>query len=203
MTTEAIIAEPGPPSTRSGRKDILARLKLETAREHEAIEAATRLMHPLLSLGEYRAYLEISYAFYAAAEPLLARFAVWEALQLSAADRAKLPLLVGDLNELGCDPSKIATRATLSLTNLARAVGCAYVLEGSTLGGRVISRHVQHCLGARVPRSFLDCYGAYTGARWQAFRASVLLFAKTREVEDQIVAGAKETFRTFTRLLER
>ena len=84
---------------------------------------------------------------------------------------------------------------------MLEAAGGAYVLEGSTLGGRVISRHVQKLFGPDVPRAFLECYGAATGEKWQSFRAALTRLAGSREAEDRIIAGAQETFRSFTRWL--
>ena len=81
---------------------------------------------------------------------------------------------------------------------MAEAFGCLYVLEGSTLGGRVISRHVQSRLGSDVPRAFLDAYGSRTGERWQAFRAALAGAPRNRDVDARIIAGARATFEAFT-----
>ena len=56
------------------------------------------------------------------------------------------------------DRLELETDAPFAST--AEAVGGAYVLEGSTLGGRVLSRHVQGRFGRDGPRSFLESYGA-------------------------------------------
>lgn len=202
MTTEATSIEREPSSQRTARRDILTRLKLETAAEHSAVEDAARIMHPRLTLEEYRAYLEKSYGYYAVVEGLLCRHGVWDALELPEEERLKLPLLARDLEALGSSPgSVVICDAPPVLGSVAEAAGSAYVLEGSTLGGKVISRHVRHRLGDAVPRSFLDCYGENIGANWQAFRGALLRFAKSRGIEDGMVSGAKETFQTFTRWL--
>jgi heme oxygenase len=202
MTIEATRIDEEPSSQRATRKDILTRLKIETAAEHSAIEDAARIMHPRLTVAEYRGYLEKSYGYYAAVEALLWRLGVWEALDLPAVERIKLPLLADDLVALGVSPSAvIICDAPPRLAAVAEGVGAAYVLEGSTLGGKVISRHVRHRLGEGVPRSFLDCYGESIGSNWQSFRGALSRFAKSRGLEDAIVSGAKETFQTFTRWL--
>lgn len=202
MTIEATSSEREPSSQRALRKDILTRLKIETAAEHSAVEDAARIMHPRLTLDEYRGYLEKSYGYYAAVEGLLCRLGVWDALELPVEERLKLPLLVRDLEVLGTSPASVVIcDAPPDLRTVAEAAGAAYVLEGSTLGGKVISRHVRHRLGDAVPRSFLDCYGENIGSNWQAFRAALLRFAKSRASEDAMISGAKETFQTFTRWL--
>jgi len=204
MTQSMIHFEREPSSRRGGGRDILARLELETAEEHAAIEAATRIMRPDIGLPDYREYLERTYAFYRPVEQMLERVGVWPALELDASARVKLPALSHDLLELGSDPSALPVFAAMPQLGggLPEAVGCAYVLEGSTLGGRVVSRHVQTRLGPHVPHCFLEAYGADTGDRWQAFRAALRWFADSREVESRVVAGARQTFESFTRWLQ-
>jgi heme oxygenase len=214
MTVELASAESQPISSPSSslargravaRRSILERLKLETAAEHAAIEGATGVMDPGLSLEAYRAYLERTLGFYQVVERQLRQLGVWEALRLPADEREKLPLLAEDIVLLGnIEPASIPVcNAPPVLASTAEAIGGAYVLEGSTLGGRVISRHVQSLFGADVPRSFLECYDAATGERWQAFRAALSGFASSRDLEDRVIAGARETFGAFTRWLER
>jgi heme oxygenase len=193
-----------PSSRRAAGRDILARLKLETADEHAAIEAATRIMRPDVGLPDYREYLERTYGFYKPVEQMLERLGVWPALELDGSARVKLPLLTRDLLELERDTSMLPICAALPQLggSLPEAVGCAYVLEGSTLGGRVVSRHVQTRLGPQVPHRFLDAYGADTGDRWQAFRAALRGFADSRDTQTRIIAGARATFESFTRWLK-
>ena len=205
MDTNGTRMDPQPSSQRAARKNILERLKLETAADHAAIEEASAILHPRLSVEGYRAYLEDTFGFYRIAEPKLAEMAVWELLGLPAEERFKLPLLMRDLQALGCaTPSTLPVcDCSLEWPGAAEAVGAAYVLEGSTLGGNVISRHIQQRFGAEVPRSFLDCYGPRTGDNWRAFRAALSRFATSREIENRMIGGAQCTFRAFTRWLGR
>jgi heme oxygenase (biliverdin-IX-beta and delta-forming) len=187
------------------RRNILERLKLETAAEHAAIEDAAGVLDPGLDLDRYRVYLERTFGFYQTVEEQLRRLEVWEALNLPAMEREKLPLLAEDIVLLGnLQPVSIrACTAPPAFASTAEAVGGAYVLEGSTLGGRLISRHVQDRFGPDVARSFLECYGADTGAKWQSFRAALARYASSGEIEDRIIAGAQQTFHAFRRWLKR
>jgi heme oxygenase len=205
MDSNGTSMEPQPSSQRGVRKNILERLKLETAADHAAIEEASAILHPRLSIEGYRAYLEDTFGFYQIAEPQLARKGVWQRLELSASERFKLPLLIRDLQALGCaDPSSLPVcEAPPEWPGAAEAVGAAYVLEGSTLGGKVISRHIQQRFGADIPRAFLECYGPSSGEYWRAFRSALPRFASTRELENRMISGAQATFRTFTRWLGR
>jgi heme oxygenase len=166
-------------------------------------------MHADLSVTQYGRYLQKTLGFYIPVEEALSRQGAWEVLGLSARERTKVPLLLSDLVMvdlalLGGDERLLQTPvcdAPPELRGVPEAIGCAYVLEGSTLGGRVISRHVQRCLGSNAPRAFLEGYAEQTGANWQAFRAAVLRFARSRDVEDRVIAGARLTFRAFERWL--
>jgi heme oxygenase (biliverdin-IX-beta and delta-forming) len=205
MSIEETRVGSAPISQREPRKSVLERLKHETAAEHATIENATAIMNPRLSLLEYRAYLESSLGFYCVAEAKLCRAGVWEVLNLPAAERLKLPLLVKDLQALGHeDPFSLPVcDQPPEWPSAAAAVGGAYVLEGSTLGGRVISRHIHERFGADAPCAFLECYGRNTGEKWQAFRSALAGFASSREIENQIIAGARATFTAFTRWLNQ
>jgi heme oxygenase len=205
MDTNGTRMEPQPSSQRTARKNILERLKLETAADHAAIEEASAILHPRLSVEGYRAFLEDTFGFYQIAEPQLARSGVWQLLELPAEERHKLPLLIRDLRALGCsDPSALPIcEAGPEWPGAAEAIGAAYVLEGSTLGANVISRHIQQRFGPDIPRSFLECYGPRTGERWRAFRAALSRFATSREIENRMISGAQSTFRSFTRWLGR
>lgn len=213
MANDAASMESHPISSRSGalvrpravrRQRILERLKAETAAEHTDIERAADILNPRLELEQYRAYLERTLGFYLVVEHDLWRMGVWDALGLPAMEREKLPILAEDIVLLGnLEPENISPCPEgPSYGSTAEAVGGAYVLEGSTLGGRVISRHIQRVFGPNVPRSFLECYGSSTGEQWQGFRVALSRYARTRELEDQIISGARETFRTFTSWLK-
>jgi heme oxygenase len=53
----------------------------------------------------------------------------------------------------------------------SEALGLFYVLEGSTLGGRLILRELARRGVDLADLTFLDPYGTETGARWRSFLA--------------------------------
>ena len=79
----------------------------------------------------------------------------------------------------------------------AEAFGVLYVVEGATLGGQVLSRHLEETLGLGSANGarFFHGYGSRTGAMWQAFRKALLACPFARGEEDAMVRAAIDTFR--------
>ncbi len=77
----------------------------------------------------------------------------------------------------------------------AAAFGALYVLEGSTLGGQVIAKHIGRQLGLTAERGcrYYAAHGRETGAMWKAFRLRLAEEA-TRDEADAIVISATATF---------
>jgi len=175
---------------------ILKHLRSETQAHHSALESRIPLMDPALSLAGYRRLLARFYGYYL---PLEARLVAWskaEARGLDYAERVKVSELECDLIALGDTAGTIARlprcAALPALTTEAEALGCLYVVEGSTLGGQVITRR----LLAENGVAFFNGYGAETGPRWKAFGAWLEERASQLDQDDAIIEGANETFRT-------
>ncbi len=81
-----------------------------------------------------------------------------------------------------------------SLETPAQALGSMYVLEGSSLGGQILSRHFEKTLGVRPDSGcrYLSAYGSDTGVMWKIF-CEVLESRPTAEVP-QMTLAAVETF---------
>jgi heme oxygenase len=165
---------------------ILDRLRAATADRHERVERAADLIRPDLSRSQWAATVARFYGF----------VAPWEAALRPPHHRAKRTLLERDLACLGVDPSALPLCEDLpDLRTEARRWGSAYVLEGSTLGGQVIARHVEKTLGLRAGQgySFFIAYGPRTGAMWRQFRDG-LQAAATRLDHDELIDAAGATF---------
>lgn len=194
-------------SAQSDTSFVLQRLKAATRAEHEAIEALLDLMSPGFSLADYHRRLQRYYGFYAPVEALIAAAADWPHWRLDMRARTKTAWLVADLACLADQVEPGELRGAVSralplctalppLDTAAAAFGCVYVLEGATLGGRVISRHLERVLGLNATRGarFFHGYGEQTGAMWKGFRAALSAFAGNPADEDEIVASAISTF---------
>ena len=111
--------------------------------------------------------------------------------------RRRMHLLQADLAALGLSAREVALLPMCPvpvLRNAAEALGSLYVMEGSTLGGRVIERNVERCLGldARHGCTYFAGYGTHTGAMWRSFLAR--LDQVPAADAEQVADGATETF---------
>jgi len=191
-------------------RTLLQRLKAETRPHHERAERTVRLMDPGLTLEHYRQHLEALYGFYAPLEARLAQQLQGLILELRATERWKLPLLVQDLRSLGHDAASLARLPLASwlppIQGLPEALGCFYVLEGATLGGQLILRHLRRHF-ASIPAgdfAFFQAYGEEVGPMWRAFgealtRASAAVASE--EFDARVVQSAKDTFDAFGKWL--
>lgn len=91
---------------------------------------------------------------------------------------------------------------TPPLPGLPEALGCFYVLEGSTLGGQLILRHLKrHFADAPVGSfAFFRAYGDEAGPMWRAFGQALTAAAAqaaSGDFDARVVRGAQDTFDTF------
>ncbi len=187
---------------RGGRVDfptILKRLRSETSERHADLEQKLPLVDPHLSRDGYRAILEGFFGYYVPLEAQLGGSAVWGGLDFDFSARRKVPQLEKDLGVLGRTTEDLPQCAELpELVTISQVLGCLYVIEGATLGGQIITRHLQANLGItpETGGAFFAGYGVENGARWQAFGAMITAAAAQFGGEDEIVASANRTFET-------
>lgn len=184
---------------------LLASLKSSTADRHEALEAGLDVMHRVRSIDDYRALLNRFYAVHAPLEHALAAAFDWRQLGWDFDGRRKSPLLFTDLKALGATPPTglaLAAGAFCPAT-LAEAVGTLYVVEGSTLGGQMISRHFTQLLGLtpETGGKFFHGYGPATGNRWREYCqwAEALAARGGPDFETDAIRAARATFEAFGR----
>ena len=81
----------------------------------------------------------------------------------------------------------------------AHAMGCLYVMEGSTLGGRQLARRLDHLLPASTMdgRMFLLAGADRDHVRWREFCAVLDECGAEPAPRAEMVTGAMETFRCF------
>ena len=187
-----------PQSTNSSA---LAALKSATQHEHEALDAALDLMNPEIEAATYRRHLEAFFGFYAPMERALAAVDGWGEQGIDLRARCKTAALRADLVTLGVEEPDVLPMCEIlpSLPTLATAFGTLYVLEGASLGGRIISRHVEAQFGytATHGAQYFNGYGAHTGEMWMTFRRAVDAYGGEPGPQGEMIVGALATFVAF------
>ena len=177
--------------------DVLRRVRSATAADHERVEAALDLMHPHLDRDRLVAVLTALHGFWRAAEAGLDAWAEGspaDARRLEWDRRRRAHLYADDLRALGAEPARDGP-ALARVGNTDEALGRMYVLEGSTLGGTFIDRHlasVPALAGVRL-RAFSP-YGERTGAMWHAYRRATRAHVAAAGDADRVVVAACESF---------
>lgn len=173
---------------------LLVALRTATGVCHDAIESQLRLDE----LSDQHRYVQVLSGF----ECFLSAWEPRVAAQLDPATRgwflarSRLAFVRQDLAALDvpCLPSSLGEDALsgLRLDGVASAWGAMYVLEGSALGGQVISRRVQQTLGLARDQglAYFSGWGSETGAMWRAFLEKMSQEAGTGEADQQAACSA-------------
>jgi heme oxygenase len=175
----------------------LGRLKRDTAGDHNRVESLIPLMRPDLTEELYRSVLLRFYCFVHGWETWAA-IHVPQELGALLLERQRSHLLAADL--LHFDERRPNLQYVFSgskLPSKAAFLGAMYVIEGSTLGGQYIARHVEGALGLSpgVGDSYFRGYGDRTGAMWREVQRAL---EEIREEDADVVIGAaKRMFSDF------
>lgn len=158
------------PETSTQPETLHARLRAATAEAHDALERDLDWQGRVATLDGYRVLLARLRGFHAVYEPAIATGLSDETF---LAPRRRLAALDADLSALGLDAAARAALPAPPAPRLAgegAAFGALYVLEGSTLGGLVIGRHVGGLHGEGVPLAYYAGRGREAGPLWRTFR---------------------------------
>lgn len=179
---------------------ILQCLREQTHDCHKRLEQRLDLLDTMLSLERYRALLRRFYGFYIPMERRLGEVFSQGSDLVQFSRRRKVGYLAQDLEILGvtqeyqeslplCDSLPIVAL-------LPQALGCLYVLEGSTLGGQIISRHLErtHGIGIENGGAFFLSYGPDVAMMWRAFGTALTAYAAEHDEDARIIQAARETF---------
>lgn len=189
--------------------DVLDAVKLKTRPHHLRAEGLLDILSPRFDLARYRSLLVAFLDFYARAERQLTDgLSVPAHAALNLSSRLKVSALKNDLAALGMPVEGDAAKLEPLLETADRDadfLGLMYVLEGATLGGQVICRHLGETVLANGPEAltFYRGYGAQTGVRWQEFKTYVRDHVTSADDQARFCAAAEATFDAFNRQLER
>jgi heme oxygenase len=176
-------------------------LRTRTADLHKQTEVLLGLPGAVKTLPDYRDCLCRFLGLYLPLDRLLAAFGGWDTFGLALPSPSHSACLARDLAVLGIDPAGVTLAPPALLPHLptfAHALGALYVLEGSTLGGRVILRDLEARIGAGIAGAtqFFGGRASTAGPRWQTFKAALDVFGNARpQLGDDAALGAEGVFR--------
>lgn len=182
---------------------ILQKLKESTRQQHEHVEGTVDVMNQMFSLEDYKRLISRFWAFYAAFEPSLPYDELKDA-GLDYDQRRKLAMLEADAKVLELEEPE-AFEDLPDLSSLPKVFGSLYVVEGSTLGGAVIARHLKEHLGLTPENggAFYSSYGPMIGPMWKSFGEAITAYAGDGSNDDEIVESAKKTFDSINALFSK
>ncbi|NCI47247.1 biliverdin-producing heme oxygenase [Sediminibacterium soli] len=182
----------------------LADLREKTGPMHKQLESnplSAALMQPGVTHAQYAHYLSFFYPVIAYCEqtvfPLVQEF-------VNTGDRRKLHWLKQDLASLQASPVEKPFHPQTDGLNMAGAMGVMYVMEGATLGGKVILKHLGDKLGIDEHHSarFLFGYGNDTGRQWTIFLEAFTAYVTEHRVEKAAIAAAQSMFASIDRYFQ-
>jgi heme oxygenase (biliverdin-IX-beta and delta-forming) len=181
--------------------DLLPRLRQCTGPLHDRIEALLQLEAPM-PLSRYGQIVRGFHEFLQLWEQRV-RFALPDALKPWFDDRRRAPFAAADIEMLALPEApdlRQAARAVQSLIRMdspAVAIGALYVMEGSALGGQVLTPRLAQHLGLTPDHGarYFHGFGERTGAMWREFRQTAQQHVGTDPVAvAEACRGAQQTF---------
>jgi heme oxygenase (biliverdin-IX-beta and delta-forming) len=172
-------------------------LRLATAKLHLRAEELMNIPALMFDRGSYADTLNRFHGLYYPLEQALRQYSGWGRLGLNLRERSHVGRLSRDLVALGSEPSPQHASDIGELTSFEHALGALYVMEGSTLGGRIILRHLEASeidvpIGAMA---FFGGYGPATGSMWRSFVTKLDAFGALHPASRTVVQeGAQQTF---------
>lgn len=184
----------------------LKNLRERTGKNHKQLEEnrySKVILDPAVSLADYQTYICKLYGVTKACErdvyPKIG--SVFSDLE----ERYKAELIIKDLLGTGISKEKVATLPVhyLDFTTVGEALGVMYVLEGSTLGGKILYKHIHQILGLTGENgaSYFWGYGIKTGMLWKNFISTLASYAVENNCEEEIIASAEQTFSSIDKWL--
>jgi heme oxygenase len=157
-------------------------------------------MSPDVEEGEYVNYLAAMCEVIAWTERVI--FPRVAAVVPDIERRRKLSAIQHDLAGYTSSVSTQAFTPAIA-TGTGFALGFMYVMEGSTLGGMVILKHIKERGFAREDNTnFFTGYGPATGSSWRSFIDLFSRYVVQHHLEDEAIEGAKAAFQSIGQYFE-
>jgi heme oxygenase len=186
----------------------LDNLRTQTSVSHRQLEEnelSGRILLTNVDLAHYQAYISRMYGVVAGCEKTV--FPVLLSVFPDLQKREKSMLIVNDLKITGLADMGLRQLPVCNFTfsTIAEALGIMYVLEGSTLGGKVLYKNIHKSLGldSTSGASFFWGYGTETGNMWKGFISRFSDYVITNNCEQEVISSAIQTFKTIDEWLSQ
>jgi len=182
-------------------------LRASTADCHKQLELnslSLALMSDNVNEDIYCNYLNHLYSFVKGFEEFV--YPILSNYFLNISKRKKAFFIEEDLKEYSFSTKEITLIQEQFFreiyTDIYTAAGAMYVLEGSTLGGQIIIKHLQKTLAPSFKGSaYFSAYHHTTGSMWKEFLQQLTALPTTDSEEQKIITGAIKTFEIINTIL--
>lgn len=181
-------------------------LKHHTAFAHQNLEnIVLPRLQAMHSLPDYISLLKQFYGYF---KPVEQQIEAWinNDILPDIQQRRKADLILHDLTFSKAHSVHLPLAARVpQLTNVRQAFGALYVLEGSTLGSRGITRTLLKNERLHLHEDqvrFFSGYGAETGPMWLAFLEKLNRYGDSDTALTEMTTAANETFTLFQHWLQ-
>lgn len=179
---------------------MIQRLKEETRELHERVEEqnlAKQIMDHSINLETYKLLLLQNYIAYRATETAIKDF-------IPEYSGKKHKQLEQDLEQLEISAEIPPKNDIFECRSKAEALGAAYVVEGSALGGMLLARNLRKCGNL----STIEQHHFFNGNKenlkdWNDFKVQLEQYSFSEAGELEAIDKAKETFRFFESIFNR
>lgn len=196
-----------PAVTQQVNDNFITLLRNATAAQHTKLETSAiskALLSDAVSLNDYVSYLIKMRSVITFCEQTI--FPLVKDIIYDIESRRKLALIEHDLKQLGVsDPIENDYYPIQHNISACFALGYMYVIEGSTLGGRVILKHLRSKLGIDENKNgaFFAGYGLLTGSTWKNFLQLLTDYTYEMQCGDEVIEGAKHAFESIYHYFEQ
>lgn len=172
--------------------------RAKTRRLHDQLEEVLGLERIVRSEADYKEVLQRFYSLWKPLEDLLLASPLLSETGLDLGTRMRSDRIVADLDSLKSEGELYIAPVSWFELDKAQGAGVLYVLEGSTLGGQVISKRLQEDLGIgpETGGSFFAAYGDRNREMWRSFLDWAEKSVAPNEISDATEFAVK-TFELF------
>ncbi|MEO6685436.1 MAG: biliverdin-producing heme oxygenase [Dyadobacter sp.] len=185
--------------SREKQEIFLKDLRGQTSESHVNLEEnqfSKAILNTTVIMSDYQRYIAKMYGVSKACENDI--FPIISTVLPDVAERYKSQMILNDLLKTGFskDREVILPVYKFNISSEAEALGAMYVLEGSTLGGKVLYKHISQVLGLteQTGASYFYGYGQQTGLLWKSFITTLTNYAVEENCEQEVISSAVATF---------